>query len=202
MISRDSSLKQLFTEGYLVRAIERDLIKVGRNVCFTVESMLFSLKKCLSFTSASQFISSTKWKCGTFVAMVIVLTMARLNPLRGTIWSSKLLALVETESLPVTGVSEEAESVMFPLWPPKLRMSSFKTLPSLPLPVTTLMSMPRSFARLRTEGVDKAPIRPSVFCFELPRSTFLGLSEDTRRASWASSTASLTRVSPTLHQCI
>lgn len=108
---------------------------------------------------------------------------------------------METESAPVTVRSEETESVTNPFWSPNRRTSSFKTLPSLPVPVIRLISMPRSFARLRTAGVERAPTRLSVFCFETPGITISGLSEVVIiRASWESSTASLTRVSPTLHQ--
>ena len=60
--------------------------------------------------------------------------------------------------------------------------------------------MPMSLARVRTAGVERAPTRVSSFGCEQIGSTFPGVSEDTKSASWESSTASLTRVSPTLHQ--
>lgn len=53
-----SSLKELFNRGYLVSAIERDFIKNGRKVCLTSWSVFSFWKAALSFTSASQFISS------------------------------------------------------------------------------------------------------------------------------------------------
>lgn len=82
MTSSDSSVKQLFTNGYLLMAIESVFINNGRKVCLTFEAELLLWKDSFSSTSALQFISSTKWKCGTFAAIVIDLTIVRWNPLK------------------------------------------------------------------------------------------------------------------------